>query len=113
LRFHETIYPGTDLERDEGHDPTGTFGVHQTAGAEEPFFGQYPAWRRYDSEGGKLKTRYFFLAFVSGKLANPAFLAKAAEAVVRKEQERARELGEKRAALEAARKRLAALNAGG
>jgi valyl-tRNA synthetase len=53
------------------------------------------------------------LAFVSGKLANPAFLAKAAEAVVRKEQERARELGEKRAALEAARKRLAALNAGG
>jgi valyl-tRNA synthetase len=52
------------------------------------------------------------LAFVSGKLANPAFLAKAAEAVVRKEQERARELGEKQAALEAARKRLAALTAG-
>ncbi|MBM4313442.1 MAG: valine--tRNA ligase [Deltaproteobacteria bacterium] len=49
------------------------------------------------------------LAFISGKLANPQFLAKAAEAVVRKEREKARELGEKQAALEAARKRLAAL----
>ena len=53
------------------------------------------------------------LAFVSGKLANPEFLAKAAEAIVRKEQEKARGLGEKQAALEAARKRLAALTAGG
>jgi valyl-tRNA synthetase len=49
------------------------------------------------------------LAFVSGKLANPQFLAKAAESVVTKERERARELGEKQAALEAARKRLATL----
>jgi valyl-tRNA synthetase len=52
------------------------------------------------------------LAFVSGKLTNPEFLAKAAETVVRKEQEKARGLGEKQAALEAARKRLAALAAG-
>jgi len=52
------------------------------------------------------------LAFVSRKLANPEFLAKAAEAVVRKEQEKARGLGEKQAALEAARKRLALLAAG-
>jgi valyl-tRNA synthetase len=52
------------------------------------------------------------LAFASGKLANPEFLAKAAETVVRKEQEKARGLGEKQAALEAARKRLAALAAG-
>ena len=53
------------------------------------------------------------LAFVSRKLSNPEFLAKAAETVVRKEQEKARGLGEKQAALEAARKRLAALAAGG
>jgi len=53
------------------------------------------------------------LAFVSRKLANPEFLAKAAESVVGKERARARELGEKQAALEAARKRLAALAAGG
>ena len=51
------------------------------------------------------------LAFVSRKLANPEFLAKAAETVVIKEQEKARGLGEKQAALEAARKRLAALAA--
>jgi valyl-tRNA synthetase len=53
------------------------------------------------------------LAFVSGKLANPEFLAKAAEPVVGKEQEKARGLGEKQAALEAALKRLAALATGG
>ncbi|MEW6334131.1 MAG: valine--tRNA ligase [Thermodesulfobacteriota bacterium] len=53
------------------------------------------------------------LAVVSRKLGNPEFLAKAAEAVVRKEQEKARELGEKRAALEAARTRLSTLAAGG
>ena len=53
------------------------------------------------------------LAFVSRKLANPEFLAKAAESVVGKERARARELGEKQAALEAAQKRLAALAAGG
>jgi valyl-tRNA synthetase len=48
------------------------------------------------------------LAVVSRKLANPDFLAKAAEAVVKKEQEKARGFGEKRAALEAALQRLAA-----
>ncbi|MBU2026934.1 MAG: valine--tRNA ligase [Proteobacteria bacterium] len=53
------------------------------------------------------------LAFVAKKLANPDFLAKAAEAVVKKEQEKARGLGEKQAALEAALKRLTALAAGG
>lgn len=53
------------------------------------------------------------LAFASGKLANPEFLAKAAETVVMKEREKARVLGEKQAALEAARKRLAALAVGG
>ena len=53
------------------------------------------------------------LAFASRKLANPEFLAKAAGTVVRKEREKAGELGEKQAALEAARKRLAALAAGG
>jgi valyl-tRNA synthetase len=53
------------------------------------------------------------MALVSRKLANPEFLAKAAESVVKKEQEKARELGEKQAALEAARKRLAALAEGG
>ena len=42
------------------------------------------------------------LAVVSRKLANPDFLAKAAEAVVTKEREKARGFGEKRAALEAA-----------
>ena len=52
------------------------------------------------------------LAFVSRKLANPEFLAKAAETVVRKEQEKARGFGEKQAALEAARNRLAGLAAG-
>ncbi len=50
------------------------------------------------------------LAVVSRKLANPEFLAKAAEAVVKKEQEKARELREKRAALDAALTRLAALS---
>ena len=53
------------------------------------------------------------LEFVSRKLANPEFLAKAAGVVVVKEREKARELGEKQAALEGARKRLAALTAGG
>ena len=53
------------------------------------------------------------LVVVSRKLANPEFLAKAAESVVKKEQEKARELGEKRAALDAALARLAALAAGG
>jgi valyl-tRNA synthetase len=50
------------------------------------------------------------LAFVLRKLANPEFLAKAAESVVKKEQEKARELREKRAALDAALTRLAALS---
>ncbi len=50
------------------------------------------------------------LAIVSRKLANPEFLAKAAESVVKKEQEKARSLGEKRAALDAALTRLAALS---
>ena len=49
------------------------------------------------------------LAVVSRKLANPDFLAKAAEAVVVKEREKAREFGEKRTALEAALQRLATL----
>jgi valyl-tRNA synthetase len=49
------------------------------------------------------------LAQVERKLANPEFLAKAAEEVVRKEQAKARELGEKRAALAAACARLALL----
>jgi valyl-tRNA synthetase len=53
------------------------------------------------------------LAVVARKLANPDFLAKAAEAVVRKEQEKSRAFGEKRAALEAALDRLAALAAEG
>jgi valyl-tRNA synthetase len=48
------------------------------------------------------------LAQVTRKLANPEFLAKAAEAVVAKEREKSRGLGEKRAALEAALNRLAA-----
>ena len=50
------------------------------------------------------------LVFVSRKLANPEFIAKAAESVVKKEQEKARELREKRAALDAALTRLAALS---
>jgi valyl-tRNA synthetase len=50
------------------------------------------------------------LAIVSRKLANPEFLAKAAESIVKKEQEKARGLGEKRAALDAAFTRLAALS---
>jgi valyl-tRNA synthetase len=50
------------------------------------------------------------LAIVSRKLANPEFLAKAAESVVKKEQEKAQGLGEKRAALDAALTRLAALS---
>ncbi len=48
------------------------------------------------------------LAQVTKKLANPEFLAKAAEPVVAKEREKARGLGEKRAALDAALNRLAA-----
>ncbi len=53
------------------------------------------------------------LAVVSRKLTNPDFLAKAAEAVVAKEREKARGFGEKRAALDAALQRLAALAAEG
>jgi valyl-tRNA synthetase len=53
------------------------------------------------------------LAVVAKKLANPDFLAKAAEAVVTKEQQKARALGEKRAALDAALQRIASLAAGG
>jgi len=53
------------------------------------------------------------LAVVLKKLANPEFLAKAAEAVVKKEQEKARGLGEKKIALSAALKRIASLEAGG
>jgi hypothetical protein len=34
LRFDETVDPGTDIERDGGHEPFGTFGVHQMAGTE-------------------------------------------------------------------------------
>ena len=49
------------------------------------------------------------LAFVAKKLANPEFLAKAAEAVVAKEQQKAQGLEEKKAALEAALGRLALL----
>jgi valyl-tRNA synthetase len=52
------------------------------------------------------------LAVVLKKLANPEFLAKAAEAVVKKEQEKARGLGEKKIALSAALKRIASLEAG-
>ncbi len=53
------------------------------------------------------------MTLVSRKLANPEFLAKAAETVVKKEQEKARELREKRAALDAALTRLAALSKAG
>ncbi|MBN2439681.1 MAG: valine--tRNA ligase, partial [Deltaproteobacteria bacterium] len=49
------------------------------------------------------------LAVVAKKLANPEFLAKAAEAVVKKEQEKARVFGEKKIALDAALRRVAAL----
>jgi valyl-tRNA synthetase len=48
------------------------------------------------------------LTIVTRKLANPEFLAKAAEPVVAKEREKGRVFGEKRAALEAALQRLAA-----
>jgi len=51
------------------------------------------------------------LAVVSRKLANPEFLAKAAESVVEKEQGKARELEEKRTALDKALARLAAFAA--
>lgn len=50
------------------------------------------------------------LALVSRKLANPEFLAKAAESVVKKEQEKAREFREKQTALDAALIRLAAFS---
>jgi valyl-tRNA synthetase len=53
------------------------------------------------------------LAVTSRKLANPDFLAKAAEAVVKKEQEKARGFGDKRAALEAALQRLASFAGAG
>jgi valyl-tRNA synthetase len=53
------------------------------------------------------------LGGVGKKLANPEFLAKAAEAVVRKEQEKARLLGEKKTALEAALSKVASLAGGG
>jgi len=49
------------------------------------------------------------LAVVAKKLANPDFLAKAAEAVVKKERQKAVAFGEKKAALEAAIRRIAAL----
>ncbi len=49
------------------------------------------------------------LAVVAKKLANPDFLAKAAEAVVKKERQKAVALGEKKTALEAAIRRIAAL----
>ena len=53
------------------------------------------------------------LAVVLKKLANPEFLAKAAEAVVKKEQAKARGLGEKKIALDKALKRIVSLEAGG
>jgi valyl-tRNA synthetase len=53
------------------------------------------------------------LAVVQKKLENPAFLEKAAEAVVRKEKEKARDLTDRRAALEAALRRLEVLAAEG
>ena len=49
------------------------------------------------------------LAVVEKKLANPDFLAKAADAVVKKEKQKAVTLGEKKTALEAALSRVAAL----
>ena len=69
--------------------------------------GEGSAWRRRSPRIEK------DLAVVSRKLANPDFLAKAAEAVVTKEREKARGFGEKRAALEAALQRLATLAAEG
>jgi valyl-tRNA synthetase len=53
------------------------------------------------------------LAVTAQKLANPEFLAKAAEAVVKKEQEKARAIGEKKTALDAALKRIAAIDTDG
>jgi valyl-tRNA synthetase len=53
------------------------------------------------------------LAVAAKKLANPEFLAKAAEAVVKKEQEKARSIGEKIIALNAALKRIAAIETEG
>jgi valyl-tRNA synthetase len=61
---------------------------------------------RLGKEIGKVEKE---LAVVAKKLANPDFLAKAAAAVVKKEQEKARVFGEKRAALSAALERLALL----
>jgi valyl-tRNA synthetase len=52
------------------------------------------------------------LDFVLKKLNNPEFMAKAAEAIVSKEQNKARELGEKQAALDAALQRLKSLSTG-
>ena len=49
------------------------------------------------------------MAVSERKLANPDFCAKAAEAVVKKEQEKVRTIGEKKAALLAALKRVEAL----
>jgi valyl-tRNA synthetase len=46
------------------------------------------------------------LAVVSKKLANPDFLAKAAEAIVRKEEEKQRELTEKQGAIEKAHRKV-------
>jgi valyl-tRNA synthetase len=65
---------------------------------------------RLEKEIGKIEKD---LTVVSRKLANPDFLAKAAESVVAKEREKARGFGEKRAALEAALRRLATLAAEG
>ena len=53
------------------------------------------------------------LAVVARKLANPDFLAKAAEAVVAKERQKSADLAQKRAALEAALERLATIAAEG
>ena len=61
---------------------------------------------RLAKEIGKVEKE---LAVVAKKLANPDFLAKAAEAVVKKEQQKARVFGDKRAALDAALERLAVL----
>jgi valyl-tRNA synthetase len=65
---------------------------------------------RLGKEIGKVEKE---LAVVAMKLANPDFLAKAAEAVVKKEQQKARVFGEKRAALDAALQRIASIDAGG
>jgi valyl-tRNA synthetase len=50
------------------------------------------------------------LATSAKKLANPEFLAKAAEEVVKKEREKARVIGEKKAALDAALQRIASID---